>query len=133
VTLGIGIVQINVTDLDEAWRFYVERLGFRGKRIFGPGKAFAIEPGRPGPTILVYSVARLVNRDYPRETGVTIVFFTEDLQSTIRDWRLKDVCFVPIEWARDETGVGDSPFGRFIGFRDPFGNVHELMEPRRPL
>jgi catechol 2,3-dioxygenase-like lactoylglutathione lyase family enzyme len=131
VVLGIGIVQINVTDLNRAWQFYVETLGLNGKQIFGRGKAFQLEPDRNGPIILVYPVAKMSQRDYPNETGLTLVFYVDDLQLTVAEWRQKGVSFIPISWARDKSGIAESPFGLFIAFQDPFGNVHELLQPSR--
>ena len=127
--LWVGIVQINVTDLEAAWRFYVDTLGLRGKRNLGPGNPFELDLGRPGPTVLVYRVARMVQRTYPDDTGVTLVFYTDDIQSTVADWKAKGVSFIRIAWAKDEVGIAETPFGPFIAFEDPFGNVHELLQP----
>jgi len=131
VNVRVGIVQINVTDLGEARRFYVEKLGLRAGESLGPGQPFELELESDGPIVLVYPVRRMVMRDYPNETGVTLVFYTDDIRSTVDDWRQKGVSFIPIEWAKDECGIADTPFGPFIAFRDPFGNVHELLQPRR--
>lgn len=130
--LRVGIVQINVSDLDEAWRFYVETLGIPGRRTLGPGRPFELElgaaaPGRPA--VLVYPVTRRVERAYPEETGVTLVLHTDDIRATVAEWRARGVSFIRIAWSRDETGIADTPFGPFIAFRDPFGNVHELLQP----
>jgi catechol 2,3-dioxygenase-like lactoylglutathione lyase family enzyme len=122
-------VQINVTDLDAAWQFYVETLGLPGKQKLGPGRAFELELGNSGPTVLVYPVPQQAKRNYPNETGVTLVFYTDDIRSTVADWKAKGVAFVPIEWSQEEIGIADTPFGPFIAFQDPFGNVHELLEP----
>lgn len=131
MSLRVGIVQINVTDLDEAWRFYVETLGLPGRRTLGIGKPFELElGGDDSPKVLVYSVRRSAMRSYPDETGVTLVFYTDDIRRTVAEWKAQGVSFVPIEWSREESGIADTPFGLFIAFRDPFGNVHELLEPR---
>lgn len=128
--LRVGIIQINVTDLAEAWRFYVEILGLRGRATLGPGHPFELVLGGPeGPTVLVYRVERRVERQYPEGTGVTLVLHTDDIRATVAEWSGKQVEFVPIEWAKDESGIAETPFGPFIAFRDPFGNVHELLQP----
>lgn len=132
MTLRVGIVQINVTDLAEAWRFYVETLGLRGRPRLGPGRPFELELGGgegAGPTVLVYRVTTRAERRYPDETGVTLVFYTDDIRATVAEWGARGVSFVPIEWAKDGSGIADTPFGPFIAFRDPFGNVHELLQP----
>jgi|GEM_PF-780716 len=128
--LRVGIVQINVTDLDEAWQFYVDTLGLRGNWVMGRGNPFELQMGSDTPTVLVYQVQSAVKRNYPNETGVTLVFYTDDIRSTVTEWKAKGVSFVPIPWARDESGIAGTPFGPFIAFEDPFGNVHELLEPR---
>lgn len=129
--IKIGIVQINVTDLDEAWRFYVEILELQGKRKLGPGQPFELELGSNGPTVLVDQVRQQTKRNYPREIGVTLVFLTNDIRSTVVNWKAKGVSFIPVEQANDESGIADTPIGSFIAFRDPCGNVHKLLEPLR--
>jgi len=129
MALRVGLVQINVTDLDAAWRFYVETLEIPGRRSLGPGKPFELDLG-PGPAVLVYPVERAVRRAYPQDTGVTLVFHTDDIRTTVARWRDAGVEFIPIAWARTPEGIAPTPFGPFIAFRDPFDNVHELLEPR---
>lgn len=131
VNLRVGIIQLNVTDLEEAWRFYVDKLGLRGMRNMGPGNPFELALGSGTPIVLVYSVPRMVKRDYPNETGITLVFYTDDIRSTVAEWKERGVPFISIQWSRDDSGIADTPFGPFIAFQDPFGNVHELLEPRR--
>ena len=126
--LRLGLVQINVTNLREAWRFYVDTLQLRGVAKLGRGKAFQLE-FQDGPAILVYPVQQIVVRKYPVETGVTLVFYTPDIRTTVDTWKQKGVEFIPIAWSRETSGIADTPFGPFIAFRDPFGNVHELLQP----
>jgi catechol 2,3-dioxygenase-like lactoylglutathione lyase family enzyme len=130
--LRIGLIQINVTDLDEAWRFYVETLGIPGRRNLGPNHPFELDlapGGGAAPTVLVYPVGERTRRAYPDETGVTLVFHTENVYGTVEEWKTRGVEFIPIAWSRDESGIADTPFGPFVAFRDPFGNVHELLQP----
>ena len=129
MALRVGIVQISVTDLDAAWAFYVETLGIPGRWSLGPGKPFELELG-DGPIVLVYPASQRTPRPYPDGTGVTLVLYTDDIEGTVAAWRARGVEFVPIAWARDPSGIAPTPFGPFIAFRDPFGNVHELLEPR---
>lgn len=129
MTLRLGIAQINVTDLAQAKSFYIDTLGFKAREIFGPNRPFALEIGG-GPTVLVYEVKKSISYDYPNQTGVVLVFYTDDIESTIRDWKAKGVSFIKIGWSKDESGIAETPFGPFIAFRDPFGNVHELLQPR---
>jgi hypothetical protein len=127
MTIGVGIVQINVTDLDIAWTFYVDTLGIPGRRRLGVNKPFELDIGPP--TVLVYPVSQIVPRPYPDSTGVTLVFHTNDIVNTVSSWRTKGVHFIPIAWAPDPSGIAPTPFGPFIAFQDPFMNVHELLQP----
>lgn len=126
--LRLGLVQINVTDLRAAWRFYVDTLGLRGIERLGKGKAFHLDL-EGGPPVLVYPVEHKATRRYPDDTAVTLVFYADDIRKTVENWKQKGVEFVPIAWSREESGIADTPFGPFIAFRDPFGNVHELLQP----
>jgi len=129
--MRVGIVQINVTDLRRAWTFYVETLGFCGKWTLGPGKPFELELEHTGgPKVLVYPVDRVAQRNYPHDTGVTLVFYTDNIDRTFMEWSSKGVSFISIAWSRDERGIAGTPLGNFIAFSDPFGNIHELLEPR---
>lgn len=128
--LRVGIVQINVTDLAVAWDFYVNRLGIHGRWLLGPGRPFELDLGPGAPTVLVYRVERVRPSNYPHESGVTLVFHTDDVASTVAAWSPLGVRFVPITWSADASGIAPTPFGPFIAFKDPFGTVHELLEPR---
>lgn len=124
----VGIIQINVTDLDEARRFYFDILGFNDTKQWNVSSVASLE-AENAPQILLYPVSEMVPVDYPNQTGTTIVFYVDDLDRTIEEWRTRGVEFIPIAWSTDESGIGNSPFGRFIAFRDPFGNIHEILQP----
>ena len=128
MALRTGMIQLNVTDLAEARAFYGEALGIPLDEDFGPEAPFELDLGA-GPTVLVYQVARSVPVDYGEQTGVTLVLYTDDLDGTVARWRERGVEFIPIEWSEDESGIAGCPYGRFIAFRDPFGNVLELLQP----
>lgn len=129
-SLRVGIIQINVTDLEAAWRFYVDTLGIEGRWALGRGKPFELTLSHGGPKVLVYPAQNITKLDYPSGTGITLVLFTDDIRSTVAEWKAKGVPFIPIAWAKEESGIADTPFGPFIAFRDPFGNVHELLQLR---
>ena len=129
MALRLGIAQINVTDLATARTFYEDSLGFKVRERFGPTGAFELDT-TDGPTILIYPVEKAVPAGYPNQTGTVLVFFTDDIDRTVRDWQSKGVAFIKIAWSEDEGGIAETPYGRFIAFRDPSGNVHELLEPR---
>ncbi len=128
MTLRKGLIQINVTDLHAARTFYGETLGIELRERFGPDGPFELELG-DGPPVLVYQVERRIDVDYGRQTGLTLVLYTDDLEGTVARWRDRGVEFIAIAWSEDESGIAGCPYGRFIAFRDPFGNVHELLQP----
>ena len=126
MVLAVGIIQINVTDLQVAWDFYVETLGIPGHWRLGRNRAFALDLG-DGPTVLVYPVERKATQGYPNETGVVLVLRTDNVRRLVRKWKAHGVMFHPAAWAAAD-GIAESPFGPFIAFEDPFGNIHEIIE-----
>ncbi|MDB5032831.1 MAG: Glyoxalase/bleomycin resistance protein/dioxygenase [Chlorobi bacterium] len=126
MAVNIGIVQINVTDLDRAKRFYGDILGYE---ITGGTSGVATIESNGGPALLLYPVKNAAPVDYPNQTGTTIVLYVDDIEKTVAEWRGRGVEFIPIAWSTDASGIADCPFGRFIAFRDPFGNVHEILQP----
>lgn len=129
MTLRLGMAQINVTDIAAAKAFYIDTLGFTANEPFGPKGPFELI-NNDGPKLMVFKVSKSVPFDYPDQTGTGLVFFTDDLTAAIAEWTAKGVEFIKMDWADDESGVGETPFGSVIAFRDPFGNVHELMQPK---
>ncbi len=127
--LRAGLIQINVTDLAEARRFFRDAVGVPLRERFGPDGPFelVLDGGTP---VLVYRVERSVPVEYGRDTGVTVVFFTDRIEEAVRRMAARGVTFLPIPWSPDESGIAPCPYGRFIAFRDPSGNVHELLEPK---
>lgn len=126
--LGTGLIQINVTDLHAARAFYGEKLGIGVRERFGPDGPFELELG-DGPPVLVYQVPRSIPVEYGEQTGVTLVLETDDIERTVATWRERGVEMIPIPWSKDESGIAPCPYGRFIAFRDPFGNALEVLEP----
>lgn len=126
--MTVGLLQINVTDARKAREFYIDTLGFPvkpGTEDFG----ITVIDNEGGAPILLYPVERAVPVDYPNQTGSTIVFYVNDVEKTVEEWRERGVEFISIAWSEEESGIAPCPFGRFIAFRDPFGNVHEILQP----
>lgn len=124
--MRMALIQINVLDLQTAWDFYVRTLGIPGEWVHGENRAFELGVGEI--PVLVYPVSRHELHSYPDTSGTVLVFGTEDIDKTHREWKAKGVQFIPIAWSQDDTGIAPSPYGRFVAFSDPFGNVHELVE-----
>lgn len=132
MNIHVGLIQINVTSVHAAWDFYVDTLGFTEAPGSDRNTVLILENGA-GPKILVYPVENSVTPGYPDQTGTTLVFYVEDIATTVEEWQSRGVEFIPISWSEDETGIAGCPFGRFIAFRDPFGNIHEVLQPHASM
>ncbi|MFA4985353.1 MAG: VOC family protein [Candidatus Brocadiia bacterium] len=125
--IGLVILQINVTDLEKARAYYVDTLGFE---MLSHSTHVVEICLHGGPLCLLYKVDRRADNGYPDATGIIPVFLVQDIDAIHADWKAKGVEFVPCSWAKEESGIGDCPFGRFIGVRDPFGNAFEILQQR---
>ncbi len=123
----VSLIQINVTDVAAAKEFYVDTLGFPMAE-YGIQGVVTLLNGDGAP-ILLYPVEQRVEHDYPNQTGALLVFHVEDIDQTVEEWKSKGVEFIRISFSEEESGIAPCPFGRFIAFRDPFGNVHEILQP----
>ena len=128
--LSTGLIQINVTDLHDARTFYGETLGIPIRERFGPDGPFELDIGG-GPPVLVYQVPKSVPVEYGEQTGVTLVLYTDDIESIVATWQERGVDLIRIPWSEEKSGIAPCPYGRFIAFRDPFGNALEVLEPAR--
>ncbi|HEX9697062.1 MAG TPA: VOC family protein [Actinomycetota bacterium] len=103
-------------DMDRAAAFYADVLGLPLMRRHGDGFAQFDAGGMPlglhGP---VDGVA-------PEGAGATVVLECDDLDATMKDLSAAGVTF--------EGDVTETPAGaRFVGFRDPDGNLLQLIQP----
>jgi catechol 2,3-dioxygenase-like lactoylglutathione lyase family enzyme len=118
----VCVIQINVGDMDEAIRFYCDILGFEVKdRQWYP---HIVQLEHDGVPLILNKVDRSANIDYPDQAQTLLNIETEDLARAIEELRENNV-----ELLHDTPQ--DCPVGIFVGFRDPFGNVHELLEFRK--
>lgn len=119
--LEIAMNQINVTNLDEAIKWYTEALGFKvSKEHYYPPRAVdLVQQGSV--RLLLYQVDTPAEIDYPNAAQSLIIFRTKDLRSTMEKLKEKGVEFVYPE-------AKEFPAGSFTAFKDPFGNVHEIVQ-----
>jgi catechol 2,3-dioxygenase-like lactoylglutathione lyase family enzyme len=131
---GFALVCLNVLDLDEAKRFYVDVLGFEvgiDREMDGFRWLTVHPPGRsdlpmmlvvPEPPVVAEPIAgqlrSLVARGY---LGLGALR-TDDCRATYEELKARGVEFI------------EEPEERFYGidaaFRDPFGNHWRLTQPR---
>jgi catechol 2,3-dioxygenase-like lactoylglutathione lyase family enzyme len=120
--LRVALVQINVSDLDEAIAWYRDVLGFRiSKEHYH--HPVAVDLVHEGCRLLLHRVERPARIDYPNVAQTLICFETDDIAATMDSLRHSGA-----ELLHDAPQP--FPAGLFAAFRDPFGNVHELVETR---
>ena len=129
---AIGLVSLVVPDYDEALAFYVGTLGFElveDTFVREQQKRWVVvaPPGSTGTKLLIAraSTAEQASR-IGNQTGGRVFLFlhTDDFERDFDAYRAKGVVFV-----REPK---DEPYGRVAVFRDPWGNLWDLIQPRRP-
>lgn len=118
----ICVNQVNVHDIDQAIDFYSKKLGFEvATRDMYP---HIVPLKNAGIYFILSKVEKPTKIDYPKESQSLINFQTDDLQKTIKDLKAAGVEFIHAE-------PQDCPAGIYAAFKDPSGNVHELIEFRQ--
>jgi glyoxylase I family protein len=118
--LRMGRILVFVTNLDEAVRFYGEVLGLElqsrtERRLTFSGEDFVLD------AFVCDEAAD--PRPYASQAGSSIAFKVESIDLCVAELRDRGV-----EFLHGQVAVNDH--GRYIAFKDPFGVVHELFEPR---
>lgn len=115
--------QINVTNLEEAINWYTEKLGFKlSKEHYYPPQAVDLVQ-KGGIRLLLYTVQNIAKIDYPNQAQSVIIFKTDDLKKTMTKLKENGVELVYPE-------AMEFPAGLFNSFKDPYGNVHEIVQLR---
>ena len=118
--MKLGKMMIFVPDLAEAKRFYCDILGF-------PLKAASesrLDLEHEGCDFIAFKCEKSARvEDYSQVARSVFVFEVESVDKALRDLRAKGVRFLHQEPAENE-------FSRYAAFIDPFGNVHEIYEPK---
>jgi catechol 2,3-dioxygenase-like lactoylglutathione lyase family enzyme len=134
VITGFALVCLNVLDLDEAKRFYVDVLGFEvgiDSEMDGFRWLTVHPPGSPGtPMMLVVPEPPVVEEPIAGQLRSLVArgylglgaLETDDCRATCEELKARGVQFT------------EEPEERFYGidaaFRDPFGNHWRLTQPR---
>jgi glyoxylase I family protein len=118
--MKLGIMMIFVTDLAAARQFYCDVLGFQLKSEH----ADRLEFEHPDCRFVAFKCASSTNIDRYSEVARSVfVFEVPSIDESLRNMRSKGVQFLHAEPAQND-------FGRYAAFTDPFGNVHEIYEPK---
>jgi catechol 2,3-dioxygenase-like lactoylglutathione lyase family enzyme len=129
---SIGLVAIVVRDYDEALGFYIGTLGFRlieDTPIPAQKKRWVVvAPAGSASSHLLLSRA-VGDEQFSRigdQTGgrVFLFLYTDDFWRDFRSYRSKGVVFV-----REPK---EEPYGTVAVFRDFYGNLWDLLQPRTP-
>lgn len=127
---SIGLVSLVVPEYEEALAFYVGTLGFTlVEDSFVPeqNKRWVVV-APPGATESRLLLARASNPEQSSRVGnqtggrVFLFLYTDDFDRDYRAFREKGVVFV-----REPS---QQPYGTVAVFRDPWGNVWDLFQPK---
>jgi catechol 2,3-dioxygenase-like lactoylglutathione lyase family enzyme len=120
--LNVAMVQINVPDLDGGIAWYRDALGFEvaKEHYHYPVAADLVHDGC---RLLLHRAERPADIDYPNVAQTLVCLQTDDITATMESLRQRGV-----ELLHDAPQP--FPAGLFAALRDPFGNVHELVELR---
>ena len=117
----VCVIQINVSDMDKAIDFYCNKIGFEiHSKKYYPDIVDLVNKGIP---LILYKVSKVTYIDYPKVAQTLINIQTDDLEASLKDLKGKGVELI------HETPQ-NCPVGVYAAFKDPFGNVHELLEFR---
>ena len=106
--------------MDASVKFYSDVLGLKVKSKEHYPSIVELDSGTELPLILNL-VEQKASVDYPRQSQSLFNFQSENLKDEMQRLKQKGVEFI-----HDEPR--DCPVGIFAAFRDPSGNVHELIE-----
>jgi catechol 2,3-dioxygenase-like lactoylglutathione lyase family enzyme len=129
---SIGLVSLVVREYDEAIRFYVDVLGFtliEDSFVPEQNKRWVVV-APPGSTESRLLLARASSAEQSARVGdqtggrVFLFLYTDDFARDYRAYKAKGVAFV--REAKEES------YGTVAVFRDPYGNLWDLFEPRSP-
>jgi catechol 2,3-dioxygenase-like lactoylglutathione lyase family enzyme len=130
VKQSIGLVSLVVPDYDEALAFYVGTLGFNlieDSFVPAQNKRWVVV-APPGATESRLLLARASNPEQASRVGnqtggrVFLFLYTDDFDRDHRAFREKGVVFV-----REPS---QQPYGTVAVFRDPWGNLWDLFQPK---
>lgn len=118
--MKLGIMMIFVADLAVAKGFYCDVLGFP----LMSEDVNRLEFEHPGCRFVAFKCETNAKVEgYSTSARSVFVFEVASIDERIREMRSKGVRFLHGEPAENE-------FSRYAAFADPFGNVHEIYEPK---
>jgi len=129
---SLGQIAIVVRDYDEALSFYVGTLGFRlieDTPVPAQNKRWVVVAPR-GSDSMRLLLARAVGDEQSSRIGnqtggrVFLFLYTDDFWRDFRSYQAKGVTFV--------REPAEQPYGTVAVFKDLYGNLWDLLQPRTP-
>jgi lactoylglutathione lyase len=114
----VCVIGIYVPDIQKAIHFYTSVLGFEVNKQYGPKIVTLVHGDLP--IVLEESEKSSYNVN-STTSGVVLGLKTEDIEHTVKTLKEHEVDFIVDQ-------PTDCPPGKFISFRDPFGNVLEYLQ-----
>lgn len=114
----ICVISIYVPNLNKAIDFYTNTLGFELNKHYGPTIASLVHGELP---IILEENDHATFNQNNKITGVVLGLRTEDIYETVKFLKEKEVEFIVEE-------PTNCPPGKYISFRDPFGNILEYLQ-----
>jgi catechol 2,3-dioxygenase-like lactoylglutathione lyase family enzyme len=129
----LGLVSLVVRDYDEALAFYVDTLGFQlveDSKVAEQAKRWVVvRPPGAGPCALLLARASTPEQiaHIGNQTGgrVFLFLYTDDFERDHATYLRRGVEFV--------RPPQDMPYGRVAVFKDLYGNLWDLLQPREGL
>jgi catechol 2,3-dioxygenase-like lactoylglutathione lyase family enzyme len=119
--MKLGKMMIFVSDLAQAKQFYCDTLGFPLKSENQSRLDFVHE----GCDFIAFKCEKnAVLENYGQVARSVFVFEVASIDKALNELGAKGVSFLHQEPAENE-------FSRYAAFIDPFGNVHEIFEPKQ--
>ncbi|MFD1779171.1 VOC family protein [Fredinandcohnia salidurans] len=115
----VCVIGIYVPNIQEAIDFYTTVLGFEVNKKYGP-KIVSLVHGDL-PIVFEESEKASYIENTKTTSGVVLGLKTEDIYSTVDKLKEHNVDFIIDEPTK-------CPPGKYISFRDPFGNVLEYLQ-----
>ena len=117
--MKLKMLMILVADLGEAKRFYRDVLGFSVKSEEHNSLTF----DHKGCDFVAFECDKNASvGDYGNEARSVFVFEVPSVDATFLELKSKGVKFL-------HTQPNQNHLGKYAAFVDPFGNVHEILEP----
>lgn len=112
------VISIYVPNLEKAIDFYTNTLGFEVNKQYGPKIVTLVHGDLP---IVLEEHENAAYHQDNKLSGVVLGLRTDDIHETVKHLKEKEVNFIVDE-------PTPCPPGKFVSFRDPFGNILEYLQ-----